>query len=202
MKRKSTEVRKKEILSYTRDIIFADGPAQFTMRKLAKQVGITEAGIYRHFESKKEIYLELIDTLFSPWTKEMTKLDKSETTAPKKIKKISEIHLNFLLNEKLNPILFISESMNPDNEEITIRLLQRLSFFQSIVQNILKNGIEEGSLKDDLDIQTVSACFISVMQSAALQLNIIKDEKTVKSRMKKSMNFLPAQIKKKEVKGK
>ena len=39
----------------------ARGPVKVTTASLAKECGITEAAIYRHFPSKKKIYEGLVD---------------------------------------------------------------------------------------------------------------------------------------------
>ena len=54
--RKSTVVRKKQIIDAARKLMIRYGSEHITIRRLAKEVKITEAaGIYRHFKSKRDI---------------------------------------------------------------------------------------------------------------------------------------------------
>src|SRR5690554_1883250 len=54
-KRESTEVRQKQIIDAARKVIIKFGSENVTIRRIAKEVGVTEAAVYRHFPSKKEI---------------------------------------------------------------------------------------------------------------------------------------------------
>lgn len=48
---------KANILDAAKDILYREGFAQFSMRKLAAVLGMTAANIYNYFENKDEIYL-------------------------------------------------------------------------------------------------------------------------------------------------
>ena len=50
-KRKSTAVRKQQIIEAARKLIIKSGSEHLTVRSIAKEVNITEAAIYRHFKS-------------------------------------------------------------------------------------------------------------------------------------------------------
>ncbi len=54
-KRRSTAIRKQQIIDAARKLIIRKGSEHLTVRALAKEVGLTEAAIYRHFKSKREI---------------------------------------------------------------------------------------------------------------------------------------------------
>ena len=60
---KSTSVRKKQIMDAARKLIMRAGSEHVTVRNMAKEVGISEAAIYRHFKSKTEILSFLTDSV-------------------------------------------------------------------------------------------------------------------------------------------
>jgi AcrR family transcriptional regulator len=59
--RRSTEVRRVQILLAARSIVVKFGSENVTIRKIADEVGITEGAIYRHFKSKRELLSSLAD---------------------------------------------------------------------------------------------------------------------------------------------
>ena len=63
--RLKSKKRKKEILQTTLAIIYNEGFYSLTIRNIARKIGISEAAIYRHFKSKKEIINTLADWVFS-----------------------------------------------------------------------------------------------------------------------------------------
>src|SRR5512137_550339 len=60
---RSTNVRKKQIMDAARKLIMRSGSEHVTIRNMAKEVGISEAAIYRHFKSKTEILAFLADNV-------------------------------------------------------------------------------------------------------------------------------------------
>ncbi|MFW6265124.1 MAG: TetR/AcrR family transcriptional regulator [Bacillota bacterium] len=76
--RLSTEERQQEVLDAALEIIFKDGFYNLTMRNIARDIGISEAAIYRHFSSKEEIVESLADIVFYQnqlWNKSMEEVD-------------------------------------------------------------------------------------------------------------------------------
>ncbi|MGM0601023.1 MAG: TetR/AcrR family transcriptional regulator, partial [Candidatus Rifleibacteriota bacterium] len=130
MARKPDGKRKIQIIEITRDLIYSRGFSNFTIREIASRAGISEAAIYRHFSSKEELLLKLLDSLFSPWETALKKIAKSNLSAAKKLEKIGKTHIEFLLTKKLNPVLFFSEAVNPKNKKLIIVLQENLSFLK------------------------------------------------------------------------
>ncbi len=60
----SHETRKK-IIEAARDIYAEEGPQGLSMRKVARQVGVSAPAIYRHFEDKEELVTEVCREGFS-----------------------------------------------------------------------------------------------------------------------------------------
>ena len=54
--RKSTMVRKKQIMDAARKLIMRSGSEHVTIKNMAKEVGISDSAIYRHFKSKRKFY--------------------------------------------------------------------------------------------------------------------------------------------------
>ena len=58
-KRQNTVLRRKQIIETLRKIIIKYGSEHVTVRRLAKEIGVSGGAIYRHFKSKREILLFL-----------------------------------------------------------------------------------------------------------------------------------------------
>ena len=58
--RKETSIRQKEIAAAARKLIVKYGSENVTIKKMALEIGVSEAAIYRHFKSKRDILSFLI----------------------------------------------------------------------------------------------------------------------------------------------
>ncbi len=63
MSRVSTEIRQEQIIDQAIKIIHQKGYSGLSIRELATQVGITEPAIYRHFRSKEDIVLGILERM-------------------------------------------------------------------------------------------------------------------------------------------
>ncbi|MCJ7655507.1 MAG: TetR/AcrR family transcriptional regulator, partial [Dehalococcoidia bacterium] len=59
----ATAVRRRQIIAAARRLIIKHGAEHVTVRRMAEEVGISEAAIYRHFKSKKDILYLLADDI-------------------------------------------------------------------------------------------------------------------------------------------
>jgi len=61
--RKPTEIRRAEIADAAMRVIAAQGARQFTARALAREVGITDGALFRHFASMEEIVAAVVERI-------------------------------------------------------------------------------------------------------------------------------------------
>lgn len=52
--------RQREIIERALELLVEIGARGFTMKRLAKKIGVTEAALYRHFETKNDIMLAIV----------------------------------------------------------------------------------------------------------------------------------------------
>jgi TetR/AcrR family fatty acid metabolism transcriptional regulator len=193
-KRKDSNQRKIEIIETTRNLIFNNGFSNFTIRAVANIVGISEAAIYKHFSNKEELLLELLDSLFQPWQSTLASLADSRAKPENKIIKIAETHIDFLIEKQLNPILFFSEAINPDNKKLRLVLQTNLGFLKATVKKALEEGINDGSFQSDLNVGSAAACITGIIQSSVIKWTIMGTDKKLKSETRGNIKFFLAQI--------
>src|SRR2546427_4767526 len=61
-RRLTAEARRAQLLSVAREVFAEDGYHGAAMEKIAQRAGVTKPVLYQHFESKKELYLALLDS--------------------------------------------------------------------------------------------------------------------------------------------
>lgn len=190
MTRKPAVERKKDILETARDMIFNDSFSNFTLRALAENIGISEPAIYRHFQNKETLLLELLSSLFDPWRHAINKLVTASDSIRVKLTKLVKLHIEFLFEKKLNPILFFSEASAPGNEA-TLQFLQlNLSFLHKQVDQLVSKGIENNEFNVKTNIKAATACIIGLMQSTIIKWTIMRDENGLKEEAQANIDFM------------
>lgn len=148
-KKENTFNRREEILKASIEIIHNQGFYKLTIRNIAKKIFISEAAIYRHFQSKEEIISELCQRVFSKnefWFEDVSKEN------PKNL--LSKILLGQIRGLKEEPflstILFHEEIFREyPNLKKYIRIHRKKN--EITIQNIFIKGQEEGIFNAIID---------------------------------------------------
>ncbi|PKL41697.1 MAG: hypothetical protein CVV41_17330 [Candidatus Riflebacteria bacterium HGW-Riflebacteria-1] len=169
VRRKSGAQRRGQILETARDLIFTEGFSNFTIRIVAGRVGISEAAIYRHFTSKEELMLALLEALFAPWREAISKLVAEKLPFAKKLEELFHLHLHHLLNERLNPVLFFSEAINPQNQRLLADMRKNLSYLAQAVASIVKTGQKMKQVRADVQPEALEAAVLGLLQTTVIR---------------------------------
>jgi len=72
--RLDTVTRKEQIKEAVLEIISTEGIGKLSIRNLASKIGVTEGALFRHFSSKKEIMLSILDDVKKELLSEQEKI--------------------------------------------------------------------------------------------------------------------------------
>lgn len=168
-RRMSAKDRKKQILTATREFIFSEGTSRFTLKKISNMIGITEAGVYRHFATKEEVILALLDSMFDPWKAALENLLNDDTPEQYKILLLGKLHIHFLTEAKVNPMLFFSDALSPTHKRIIPKLLENFTFINSTIFKILSEGLKNNRFKQNFDVSAIQRCILGTLQGFVLK---------------------------------
>src|SRR5512139_2338877 len=99
-KRRSTAIRKQQIIDAARKLIIKKGSEHLTVRAMAKEVGLTEAAIYRHFKSKREILSFLMNHIMDTMLHDVERRETGNTTSLDAIAQTLKQHLSEIEQRK------------------------------------------------------------------------------------------------------
>lgn len=182
--------RKAQIIEMSRDIIFSEGFANFTVRRVAAGVGVSEAAIYRHFANKEELMLALLGFLFGPWRQEIDELIRKKSPAFEKLISLVELHLNHLLQKQLNPMLFFSEAIHPQNSRLIEELRKNIQFLGKSIEQIVEDAVRSGEFRKDLVVNSAIACITGVLQTNVIRWTIMRSDSGLEEKASGDMKFV------------
>jgi len=137
--------RKDEILQALALMLEADSNARITTAALAKEVGVSEAALYRHFPSKARIYEGLLDfaeeTLFTAVNKATSSNEETATCC-------GNILTIFLAFGERNPgitRLLCGDALHGEKDRLQVRAGRIFERLESELKQTIKRGeIAEG----------------------------------------------------------
>ena len=157
--------KQKQIVESARSIISSKGIEKLTIHEIAKDLGVTDGALYRHFKSKKEIISLLIEDI------ERTLLNTVRDTASKtsnpvnKLENILVSHLSYAEQRKGVSFIVINEALNLQDKILKRKMLKVIHKYLKEIKSILLEGVEAGKIRKDVDSVSASIAFFGMVQS-------------------------------------
>jgi AcrR family transcriptional regulator len=162
--RKDTLVRQKEIVSAARKLIVKYGSEHVTIRRMAKEIGVTEGAIYRHFKSKKDILLFLIDDVESALREDIGKNYAGDLKSIDILEKIILGHISTIEQRKGVTFQVIAEIISLGDKKLNARVYAVINKYIERIKNILNDGVAEGVFRPDIDTEATAKLFFGMTQ--------------------------------------
>ncbi len=93
--------KKKAILESAKSLFLGQGFNATTIQAIANAAGVSKGSVYLHFDSKKEIFFDLLMQLEESIWQKVNRVCQSDATAPKKLSGVLEIYFDFIQENRL-----------------------------------------------------------------------------------------------------
>lgn len=156
--------RQKEIIGVALELISEKGIQGLTIKNLAKKIGITEPAIYRHYDSKTDILIAVLD-LFKQNTEQLFEKElKNEGKAIEKIEHLFANHFaTFAATPSLVSVIFSEEIFR--NEPILIaKISEVIGKNDDILTAIIVNGQSKGEIRTDVEAKHLSTIVMGTLR--------------------------------------
>ncbi|HMK43228.1 MAG TPA: TetR/AcrR family transcriptional regulator [Dissulfurispiraceae bacterium] len=170
----SNKLRREQITQATLALIARKGVSGLTMSALAREVGVSEATLYRHFKNKEDILFATISGIGEGLRSNLEQVFKeSDTATPlEQLKIIFMNHLGHLEKNTGIPRLVFSEEVHVINKRLKERLSTSIRNFGMVVEAIILDGQEDGSIKSSLDGRASAFSFIGMIQVSVFRWSL------------------------------
>lgn len=170
----STDVRRDQIAEAALRIIGQKGVGGLTTVMLAREAGISEANLYRHFRSKDEILELTVEKIASGLGSNLQNVFKIRPADPSlaKLKRIFTMHLNYVEKNEGIPRLVFSEELHSGNHKLKEKLFNSISAYASDLESIIRHGQREGVIKKTIQPRAASFMFIGMVQITILRWSL------------------------------
>jgi len=149
-KRVPTAQRKEQIIRAAMSLIAEQGLAGASMGRIAEIVGISEPAIYRHFESRREILLAVLDGV----SMRLIATYNPEGDAVKRIKRTSEAFYNFVMTHPEDARVLLEFVCSSPSEGLRDNVREKMLLIIGMARGLLEEGVRQGALKKNLDVNT------------------------------------------------
>jgi len=164
-KRKNTEFRQQQIIEAAAKLIFKYGSEHLTVKRIAKEVGISEAAIYRHFTSKKSILSFLLSYIEETLIKDISpESSGAELVTLDIIEKIIGNHFSAIDVRKGISFQVIAEIISLGDRKLNKQAYQAIGKYISRLKELLTDGVRDGAIRKDIDLDAAATLLFALIQ--------------------------------------
>ena len=151
----SKEQRRLDILNAAIKVFSKYGVHKAKIEDIAKEAGVGKGTIYEYFESKKDLFQEMIKYSIEQYKKEIIGTLVSEESIRDKLNNFCLSHGKFISAhiDMAQTALSQTEVMSKEMKRWMIKCRVELG---KIIIEVLKKGVENGELRKDLDLEAAS----------------------------------------------
>ena len=139
-KRKSTIIRKKQIIDAARKIIIRKGSEHLTLRAMAREVGFSEAAIYRHFKNKQEVLSYLMNTIMDEMLREIISGAAENFNTLNTIDAVLKHHLSWIEQRRGISFQIIAEIISLGDKKLNRKVYVRLTEYLNRIRTFFADG--------------------------------------------------------------
>ncbi len=170
--RKTAEKRREEIVDAALSLIDRAGLAGATTSAIAEVVGISQAGVFRHFRKKDDILLAVIDEIAG---QVMTRLKDAADRASSPVAQLQafvECLLGTVRDRPVMPAILFSRELHNENAVLRSAVYEQIGWTHDLLAEILSAGITDGTFRTGLDVDRAAFLVIGLMQGLVVRWSL------------------------------
>ena len=135
--------KRDEILVQAANLFRKKGFSGTSMQDIARDVGILKGSIYYYFNSKNEIFREVLIKGISPVLKNAEFIMAKDLSPAEKLRELLRSHIDYIMHDNYSLILYFQEKEKISVQEIK-KYLESRNKYEKIFKDLLAQGIKQG----------------------------------------------------------
>ena len=148
------------------------GPDRLTTVALAKAVGVTQPGIFRHFPTKQDLWFAVAEHIALTMTAAWEVALAAETTPQKRVTALITVQLRQIAAHPAIPAILHSRELHTENAALRAQFVALMTQFQSLLVEALAEGRATGVFRADLAPKDAAILLISLVQGLAIRWSL------------------------------
>lgn len=165
-----TEDRQAELVQAALDLAAIKSPAEITTGDLAQAIGITQGGVFKHFESKEAIWLAVLDWTHQTLIDRLQQVAKSQQTSPlQAMRAVFMAHIDFVQTYPGVPRLIFQELQHAKLTALKGKVQLLMADYRGLVAGLLAQAHEQEQMAPEVDPKGAVVLFMGAVQGLVMQ---------------------------------
>ena len=143
--------RKKQLVAHAKQLFVQLGYQHTTTEKIAQAAGVTEPVLYRHFESKKALFLEVLGDIRQATLHRWHEGAAKVADPLERLRVVIDLYLGSTREHALEFRIMHRTLVETDDAEIAASLAAFYKESEKFLAQVIRDGQKSGQFRDDLD---------------------------------------------------
>ncbi len=161
--------RKEQILQSLATMLEQSPGARVTTAGLARQVGVSEAALYRHFPSKAKMFEALIEFIENTIFSRVSIILSEENSTEARCNQVLTLLLTFSERNPGITRILTGDPLSGESERLRMRVAQFFERFETQLRQILREAEIRNDHQTTLDINVAANLMLSTVEGKICQ---------------------------------
>ena len=164
IKYESTKVRQKQIIDAARKVLIRYGTEHITVRRIAREAGISEAAVYRHFKSKRDVLSLLADHIEDNLVGDVTRATVQGYMPLETLNSVLGSRLSTIEQRRGISFQVITQIVSLGDKKLNGKMTLTIDRYKSCLKDLLAEGVKSGEVRGDIDLEAATTALYSMIQ--------------------------------------
>ncbi|MEW5822146.1 MAG: TetR/AcrR family transcriptional regulator [Cyanobacteriota bacterium] len=178
--------RQQEIINVSIKLIAEKGIQNLTTKKLSERIGISEPALYRHFKSKQDILLSVLDDFEERFDIITSKINDKDLSNIEKLKKFYLLRCEeFAKTPEVAKVIF-SEEIFQNEKILSEKVASIMKKHQKTISEIIDKAQNNNEIRSDIPIEHITLIIMGSLRLlvtrwriSGFSFDIVKESKNV-----------------------
>lgn len=188
-----TKDRQAELAQAALALAAQRNPADITTGDLAQAIGITQGGVFKHFDSKEAIWLAAIDWAHQSLLERLAEAaQENEADSLEALRSVFIAHIVFVEQHPGVPRLIFQELQHPTPTPLKAKVQSLMNDYRALIADLLAHVRREGMIAPEVDLKAAAVLFMGAVQGLVMQSLVSGNLRDMKFQAKKIFNLYQA----------
>jgi len=156
--------RRQQILEAFALMLEAQPGSRITTAALAKQVGVSEAALYRHFPSKARMIEGLIEFIESSIFSRISRILDEASTAHDRCRDLLWLLLSFAERNPGVARLLSGDALQGETDRLRVRIRQFYDRVETQLKQIIREGVARSEVQSDQPVNAIANLLLAAAE--------------------------------------
>jgi AcrR family transcriptional regulator len=158
----TSDARRSEILRCALRAFSRNNYMRVTIADLAKEAGISEPALYKHFASKKELFLTLVRDIGERMVETWRELVAESSSPVEALQKIGARHFAKALRNKDYTVVMFQAISEVADDDVRRALRDVYASYVTFIEQLVREAMRHGLARVDLDPRMIAWNFVAL----------------------------------------